>query len=584
VGERNADEPEHHARPWLDHYPPGIVWDDEMPTVPVHEQVLSMCDRQPDADALDFLGAKTTYGALGRAITSLAGALQRQLGVVKGTRVALLLPNTPFYIIAYYAVLYAGGTVVNCNPLYSVEELAHIVRGADARILVTIDLAQVFSKVEGLARATDLRNIVICRFADALPAIKSTLFRVARGHEIANVGASSLAGRVVHYNELLSLRLNPASVGINPASDVAVLQYTGGTTGLPRGALLSHANVTANAYQISRWAPGCFAPPEKIVAVLPFFHIFAMTVCMNAALCGGAEVIILPTFELRSFLDLMVRTRPTILPAVPSLLHALARTRATRSQFASLRVVVSGGAPLSSEARQSFSRLSGTAQLVEGYGLTEASPVVCCGPVGLEVRPMSIGQPLPATDIRIVHLETRRPVPVGERGELQVKGPQVMLGYNDSQETPSTLCEGWLNTGDVAVMDVRGYVSIVDRIKDIIITAGFKIYPRTIEDALIPHPAVDDVCVIGVADDYHGETPVAYVKLKEGAKATEAELRHFLSEKLSKLEMPREFIFKDALPITLVGKPSRKMLRDDYLNRISHTSMKHVGVSGDASA
>lgn len=563
----NTDEPDHHERPWLDHYPPGIVWDDKMSSVPVHEQILRVCARQPNTEALDFLGDKTTYGALGRAITSLAGAFQHRLGVARGTRVALLMPNTPFYVIAYYAVLHAGGTVVNCNPLYSVDELASIIRGADAHILVTTDLTQVFSKVELLAQATELRSIVVCPFADALPPVKRALFRMARSREIANTAASPIAGRVVHYSDLLSLHLSPVPVEIDPASDVAVLQYTGGTTGLPHGALLSHANVAANASQIDRWAPGCFAPPEKIIAVLPFFHIFAMTVCMNAPLCGGAEVVILPTFELRSFLDLMVRTRPTILPAVPGLLHALARSRATRSQFGSLRMVVSGGAPLSNETRQLFSRLSDVAQLIEGYGLTEASPVVCCGPVDVPVEPMSIGQPLPATDIRIVGLESRRPVSLGERGELQVKGPQVMLGYNDPQASAGTFSEGWLNTGDVAVMDARGYVFIVDRIKDIIIMAGFKIYPRTIEDALMQHPAIEEVCVIGVADEFHGEAPVAYIKLKEGAQVTETQLRQLMAEKLSKLEMPREFFFKDVLPTTLIGKPSRKSLREDYVSR-----------------
>lgn len=563
----HQQHPFDHPRPWLDHYPPGIVWDDDVPVVPVHERILASCARNPNADALDFMGAKTTFGALDAAITSFAGALQRQLGVTKGTRMALLMPNTPYYVIAYYGVLLAGGTVVNCNPLYSVEELAYIVGNSGAQLLVTVDLKQVFPKVEALSRSVDLRSVVVCRFADALPVIKRALFRVARSHDIADVMASRVADRVVHYDDLLSRRLAPAPVDIDPTSDVAVLQYTGGTTGVPQGALLSHANIAANAYQIDHWGPGYFAPPAKIVAVLPFFHIFAMTACMNAPLFGGAQVVMLPTFELRSFLDMMTRTRPTILPAVPSLLHALARSRALPTQFTSLELVVSGGAALANETRDLFRRLSETALLVEGYGLTEASPVVCCGPLRMPSKPMSIGQPLPATDIRVVDLDTRMPVPIGTRGELQVKGPQVMIGYNDPATASAALNDGWLNTGDVAVLDAEGYVFVVDRIKDVIISAGFKVYPRTIEDALLQHPSVDEACVIGIEDEYHGEAPLAFVKLKDGATATESELRQALGEKLSKFEMPREIVFRNDLPKTLVGKPFRRELRAEYLQQ-----------------
>jgi long-chain acyl-CoA synthetase len=347
--------------------------------------------------------------------------------------------------------------------------------------------------------------------------------------------------------------------------DVAVQQYTGGTTGLPKGAMLSHANIAANMSQIDAWGCGLFYPPSRVVAVLPFFHIFAMTVCMNVPLCNGTQVVMLPRFELKALLSLLTRTGANILPAVPTLVAALAKAgKKAQPHLESLEVVVSGGAPLSNEVRAAFAKI-GKSLLAEGYGLTEASPVVCCAALRVPSKPMSIGQPLPATDIRFIDIDTNEPVPLGERGELQVKGPQVMLGYyNNSEATAEAFMDGWLRTGDIGYIDTDGYVFLVDRIKDLIICSGFNVYPRTIEEALGEHPAVDENNVIGVPDAYRGEAPVAFVKLKAGATATEAELKKFLAEKLNKLEMPREIIFKDALPKTLIGKLSKKELRQEY--------------------
>ncbi|WP_240230623.1 long-chain-fatty-acid--CoA ligase [Devosia lacusdianchii] len=552
-------------RPWISSYPDGIAWDVELDIRPVHEQVLAACAKNPSGTALDFLGGTTSFGELAKKIIAFAGALQRQFGIKKGSRVALMLPNTPFYPIAYYAVLRAGGIVVNCNPLYTVHELSHITRSAGADLMITLDLQQIFEKAEKLVQAGEVKSLVVCHFPDALPWPKKILFSVAKRKDLARLSASPVADKIAHFHDMIARNETPEAVVIDSKTDIAVQQYTGGTTGLPKGALLTHANIAANMSQIDKWGCGLFYPPSKVIAVLPFFHIFAMTVCMNVPLCNGTQVVMLPRFELKALLNVFARTRANVLPAVPTLLNAIARAdHVTAEQLASLEVAISGGAALPDEVRAAFGKKS-KAILAEGYGLTEASPVVCCAALRVPSKPMSIGLPLPATDIRFVNIDTNQPVGIGEDGELQVKGAQVMAGYYENPEaTNEAFMDGWLRTGDVGHMDEDGYVFLVDRIKDLIICSGFNVYPRTIEEALMTHEAVEETNVIGVPDDYRGEAPVAFVKLKPGKTVTEAELKHFVAERLNKIEMPKEIIFKDALPKTLIGKLSKKELRTEY--------------------
>jgi long-chain acyl-CoA synthetase len=389
-----------------------------------------------------------------------------------------------------------------------------------------------------------------------------------KSKDLSKLAASPVADRVTRFSDLTAKKLEPAPVVVDAKTDVAVQQYTGGTTGLPKGAMLSHANIAANLSQIDAWGCGLFYPPSRVVAVLPFFHIFSMTVCMNVPLSVGSQVVMLPRFELKAFLDMMSRTGANVLPAVPTLVQALSKAGdKAKPHLQSVEVTISGGAPLSDEVRHNWSKVS-TSLLAEGYGLTEASPVVCCAALRVPSKPLSIGQPLPATDIRFVDLESGKEVPLGERGELQVKGPQVMLGYyGNADATRDAFMDGWLRTGDVGYLDEDGYVFLVDRIKDLIICSGFNVYPRNIEEAMMHHPAIDEVNVIGVPDEYRGEAPVAFVKLKEGQQLTEAELKKFLAEALNKIEMPKEIIFKDQLPKTLIGKLSKKELREEYAAR-----------------
>jgi long-chain acyl-CoA synthetase len=554
-----------HPRPWVDHYPEGISWDIKVNLTPVHDQVIAACGRNPEAVALDFLGGKTSFGQLKHDIIAFAGALQTQYGVKKGSRVALLLPNTPFYAVAYYGVLMAGGTVVNCNPLYTIHELSHITSNAGADILVTLDLQQIFEKAEALVKAGHVKKIIACHFPDALPGIKKVLYSIIKRKDLANVSGSPAASVTAWYANLIKRDDKPAPVAIDPLKDVAVQQYTGGTTGLPKGAMLSHANIAANMSQIDSWGCGLFYPPSKVVAILPFFHIFAMTVCLNVPLCNGTQVVMMPRFELKGFLDLLRRTKPNVLPAVPTLIQALSKVKSEDlAALDCLDVVISGGAALPAEIRANFTKIS-KAIVAEGYGLTEASPVVCCAALRVPSKPNSIGMPLPATDVRFMDIETNEAAKLGERGELQVKGPQVMLGYyENAQATADAFIDGWLRTGDVGYVDEDGYVFLVDRIKDLIISSGFNIYPRTIEEALLTSPSVDEANVIGVPDEYRGEAAVAFVKLKDGQSVDEAALKKHISERLNKLEMPREIIFKDQLPKTLIGKLSKKELRDEY--------------------
>lgn len=554
-----------HPRPWIAHYPDGIVWDAKLNLTPVHEQVLAACAKTPDAVALDFLGGTTSFRDLARAINAFAGALQTQYGVGKGSRVALLLPNTPFYVIAYYGVLRAGGTVVNCNPLYTVHELAHIVANSGASLMVTLDLAQLFEKAEALIAAGHAKHLIACHFPEALPLAKRVLYTIAKRRDLADISASPAAPVTRWFSDLVKRRDTPTPVAIAPLTDVAVQQYTGGTTGLPKGAMLSHGNIAANMSQIDAWGCGLFYPPSKVVAVLPFFHIFAMTVCMNVPLCNGTQVVMMPRFELGGLLDLLTRTGANILPAVPTLIQALAKAGdRAKPHLRSLEVVVSGGAPLSAEIRAAWERV-GTALLAEGYGLTEASPVVCCAALRVPSKPLSIGQPIPTTDVRFVDPDTGKVVGIGERGELQVKGPQVMIGYyHDPAATENSFVDGWLHSGDVGYMDEDGYVFIVDRIKDLIINSGFNVYPRIVEEAVMSHPAVEEVTVIGAPDQRRGEVPIAFVKLRDAMTVSAQELEAFLETKLNKLQMPREIIFRTALPKTLIGKLSKKELREEY--------------------
>ncbi|MGF7151165.1 long-chain acyl-CoA synthetase [Sphingomonas zeicaulis] len=511
----------------------------------------------PDRIALDFMGRTMRYGALDAAVGRVAAGLQA-LGLAAGDRVCLCLPNSPYYVIAYFAVLRAGGIVVGTNPLYTAREISHLVADSGARIAFVIDLPAVHAKVAAVA---SLDHIISCPMAEALPALKGLAYRALKRRDVLDRGATD--PRTTPFRNLERTPNAPTPVHRTP-DDVAVLQYTGGTTGLPKGAMLTHGGLVANCLQVAAHDRTRTEGPETVMAVLPLFHVFALTSAFHDAIHTGARIVLLPRFEMASFLAAMKRTRPHRLYVVPTILIALNALPDNKLPATStLRLCVSGGAPLPPEVRSRFEARTG-AQVVEGYGLTEASPTVTCNPVGTTPRDGSAGVAMPGTKIIIRSLETGEALATGESGEVCVAGPQLMKGYwNRPAETAEVLADGVLRTGDVGYLDADGYLFLVDRIKDLILCGGYNVYPRVIEDALYEHAAVAEAVVIGVPDAYRGEAPKAFVVLRPGEAASPAELRGFLSTRISKIELPREIEIRDALPRTLIGKLSKKELREE---------------------
>lgn len=511
-----------------------------------------------DNPCLSFLGKSYSYGEISDLVNQAAQGFQ-QAGVVKGTRVGLLLPNTPYFVICYYAILKAGGTVVNYNPLYVGREIEHQIEDSETDIMVTLDLKQLYPKVAHALDATRLQKVVICRMSDILPAMKGLLFSTLKRSELADVPEDL---RHIPFDMLTKTDGAPAPVAIDIHRDVAVLQYTGGTTGLPKGAMLTHANLIANTRQLQEIVTDVTDGEERIIAVLPFFHVFAMTAILNHGIAMAAELILLPRFELDQLLKTIDSRQPTIFHAVPTIYTAINGCEdLAKYDLSCLKFCISGGAPLPAEVKRQFQDGTGCV-LVEGYGLSESSPVVSVNPVDGSARDGSIGRPLPGTDVRFLALDApNKEVKDGERGELCVRGPQVMPGYwQRPEESDAVLKDGYLHTGDIGYRDEDGFLFLVDRAKDLIICSGYNVYPRVIEDALYLHPAVSEVTVIGIPDDYRGQSPKAFVKLSPGASITEEELRSFLVDKLSPIERPREIEFRDELPKTMIGKLSKKEL------------------------
>ena len=548
--------------PWLNRYPESVDWHRPFKPQPVYALLDAAVARHGERPCTGFYGKTLTYREVGDQVERAAAGLQT-LGVTKGTKVGLLMPNCPTFIVYYFAVLKAGGTVVNFNPLYSLEELTEQVRDSETALMVTLDLKALFGKVEALMRAGALKRAVVASFAALLPGSKSILFKLFKGRELARPARSPVAADIVHDDDLRAMAGQLLQPPIDPDNDIAVLQYTGGTTGTPKGAMLSHTNVTVNAAQSVAWAGALADGQERVLAVLPFFHAFAMTVVMNFGIQQGAEIVMMPRFFLNEAMKLIHKTRPTVMPGVPTMFVAmLSQPRLASFDLSSLKYCVSGGAPLPLEVKQRFEALTGC-KVVEGYGLSEASPVVTCNPPDGPVKAGSIGQPLPGTIVSLRDLaDPAKEVEPGEKGEICVKGPQVMKGYwRRPEETASQFVGDFLRTGDVATMDDEGFIFIVDRIKDLIISSGYNVYPRRIEDALYEHPAVEEATVVGIKDDYRGEAPKAFVKLRGGASVTAEDLKKHLETRISKIEMPAEIEIRDRLPKTMIGKLSKKELK-----------------------
>jgi long-chain acyl-CoA synthetase len=548
------------ARPWLRHYEQGVPAELDIPDRPLTWLLDQTVSHYPGHTAFIYYGTKISYAQFSSLANRFATGLQR-LGVKKGDRVAIALPNIPQYAIAFYGALRAGAVVVPTNPLYTEREMQHQLADSGARAIVMLDMF--YPVVRAIRANTPLEHIIITSPADFLPPVLRRLYPLTQRK--AKHPEPRLTEKELQSDKMLlamSSMLAPrAKSGIEvfnlpvPSSgdDLAVLQYTGGTTGLSKGAMLTHRNLLANALQTRSWEPNAQDAHEITLCVAPFFHSYGLTVGMNLSIRAAATMVLLPTFKAKEVVKTIRRYRATQLPGIPTMYIAIMREVGKNAeQLRSIKYCISGASALPAKVRKDFEAMTG-GKLVEGYGLSEAAPVTHCNPLNGDIREGSVGLPLPGVDAAIMNPETGELLPVGAEGEIVVKGPNIMKGYwNREEETTAIFKNGWMRTGDIGKMDEEGYFDILDRAKDLIIASGFNVYPREVEEVLFMHPAVQEAAVIGVPDSYRGETVAAFVVLKPGFEPSDATKQD---------KVPKILEFRDSLPKTLVGKVLRRELR-----------------------
>jgi long-chain acyl-CoA synthetase len=550
---------------WYKHYDSQVArtikCPDECLPLFVQKNALNL----PHNIATEFFGAKLTYATLWNQILSFANAL-RLLGVEPGKKVAIMLPNCPQAIIAYYATLWLGGVVVLTNPLYVERELEYQWGDAEAEFAIVLD--HLYPKVEKTLPHLKIQKVIVTSIRDYLPPLLKCLYPLkARQKKLFT--AVPYSDRVLSFSQMV-LKTPPHPLPFAGTLDgLAALQYTGGTTGTPKGVMLTHRNLLSNVVQLVAWCADYLRyGEERFLAILPFFHVFGMTVAMNLTLYMGCTAILVPRFEIDDFLKVLKKTKPTLFPGVPSIFVAIVGHPKVRSyKLSSIRLCITGSAPMPVEVLRRFEEFT-ECIILEGYGLSEASPVTHANPISGVRKVGSIGIALPDTECRIVDLDLGvEEKPFGEVGELLIRGPQVMQGYwKLPQETANTLREGWLYTGDIARMDEDGYVFIVDRKKDMIISCGYNVYPREIDEVLYEHPKVLDAVAIGVPDPYRGEIIKAYIVPRPGESITEEEIIQFSRARLAAYKVPRSVEFRGSLPKSMVGKVFRKELRQEALH------------------
>jgi long-chain acyl-CoA synthetase len=555
-------------RPWLASYNPETPVAFDFPVAPLTRLLDDAVESFPDSPGVAFLGTTLTFRELQDSVDRFGTALTG-LGVGLGDRVALALPNCPQAVIAFYACARIGAVVVNCNPLYTASELAHQVEDSGAVVLVCIDLAYV--RVAEARPHTRLRHVVVTSIVDYVPRSKRALLHLplpSVRKRRASIGARIASGApVLRFAKLLRAAKERApQATFDPSEHLAALQYTGGTTGVAKGAMLTHANLVANAYQARLWVPEGRAGAEPVLAVIPLFHAYGMTGCMNLAMAFMSTLVLLPRFDVKMAFEAIDEWRPTVFTGVPPMYKALTDSPDVgKHDLRSIRYCISGAMKLTREIQEGFEALSG-GHVVEGYGMSECSPVTHVNPVDGRDRIGTIGLPLTGTEARIVDADDPSvDVATGERGELLVRGPQVMKGYwKQPEETAEVFVEGgWLRTGDIAVMDTDGYFSIVDRKKELIISGGFNVYPTEVEEVIRRLPAVADVSVVGVPEDGYGESVKAFVVRRPGAALTAEDVLAHCRRELTKYKVPRVIEFRDELPRSIIGKVLRRVLVDE---------------------
>ncbi len=552
---------------WRSNYRHPGDWDRSFPALSMVEMFDQAAASKGAAPLIDFLGRHYSYAETLDGAKRVAKGL-KALGYGPGDRIGLFLPNVPHYLAAYYGILKLGATVVNFSPLYTPAELAHQVADSGTRLLFTISASALLPAALEVLEESALERLIVGSVAGALPPGKSILYRLFSRKDVT---AKPKDPRIVSFSALIANDGKVAPAAIDPERDIALIQYTGGTTGSPKGAMLTHQNLSANARQVNAIDPEP-GMEDRILGVLPLFHVFANTCVLNRTVVSGGCIVMLPRFNAAQGLAAITRTRATSLPGVPTMYQALLdNPRIAKTDFSCLRVCISGGAPLPAELRTRFEQVT-KARLVEGYGLSETSGVVSANPYLGEGKTGTIGQPLPATRIRLVDKENpAHPVREGEPGEILVAGPQVMKGYWNRPDADADVFmyddagTKWLRTGDVGQIDPDGFVKIVDRLKDMIAVGGFKVFPSQIEAVLYTHPAVKEALVIGIPDSYRGEHPRAYVTLNDGAAITGAALAAWLNPQLGKVEQVDSVVIRETMPKTMIGKLSRKDLVAEIL-------------------
>jgi len=548
-------------RPWYKHYDKGVPHKIEYPQVPLFNLLEESAREYPDQPCTIFKGAVITYREMNTITDSLAGAMAK-LGVKKGDRVGLFMPNTPQFVMVYYAILKAGGVVVATNPLYTPPEIEHQVN--DAGIEIMFVMSNFYKTIKAAQPKTKIKKIVVTNLKETLPPVLRLLFTLAK--EKKGGFRVDIEPGDVWLQDLLSQHKPEDRPKLKiTADDTALFQYSGGTTGVSKGAIAMHRNLVANTLQIKNWMTNLNEGKEIVLMAIPLFHVYGMVAGMNFALAAGASMVMVPNpRDLHDVLGTIKKYRPTIFPGVPTLYNAINNhpdVVAGKIDLSSIKACISGSAPLLRETKEKFEALSGGV-VFEGYGLSEAPTATHCNPLLGENRTGSIGLPLPDVDCKIISLDDgTTELPIGEIGELVIKGPQVMKGYhNMPTETANTLRKGWLYTGDIARVDEDGYFYIVDRKKELIKPGGYQVWPREVEEAIAAHPKVLEVGVAGIPDPYRGETVKAWIVLKPGETLSDEDVKDWCKDRLAKYKIPTHIEYRRELPKTTVGKILRREL------------------------
>ncbi|HLR22791.1 MAG TPA: long-chain-fatty-acid--CoA ligase [Pseudogracilibacillus sp.] len=554
-------------KPWLKHYPPEIPASIQYDEKPLHQFLLDSEQNFGDLKAVHFMGKEFSFKQIVSEARKLAHFFQEK-GLNKGDRVACMLPNSPQSVITYYGALMAGGVVVQVNPLFTERELTHMVEDSGAKFIMCLDI--LLPRVSNVRENTSLEHVIVTKIADYLPFPKNIVYPFIQKKEYKMV-VKIEETEDTHYLKSVveSGSEDYTPIDVDPKEDLALLQYTGGTTGKPKGVMLTHYNLVSNVQMCTSWIYKLEKDQETVLGILPFFHVYGMTTVMNLSIMFGAKMILMPKFDPESVLKTIEKLKPTLFPGAPTIyIGLLNHPDLEKYDLSSIKACISGSAPLPVEVQQQFEKVT-KGKLVEGYGLTESSPVTHANFLWEKRISGSIGVPWPDTEAMIVKEGTLEELPVGEAGEIAVRGPQVMKGYwNREEQTKKTLIDGWLLTGDMGRMDEEGYFFVVDRKKDMIIAGGLNIYPREVEEVLYEHPDIAEAAVFGVPHDYRGETVKAVIVGKNGQTLDEKELNKYCRKNLAAYKVPRIYEFREELPKTVIGKVLKRQLIEESAENV----------------